>query len=124
MKQQEFTKPVAYQFQRTSSAIKVYEYIKRCIQDGVAFNANNIYSSVIDQALFLLHKEIKIPIITKTEKTARLLTISYNFQEVYSVNNIPKRSARVICYWDLNSKEIPHDYEIALTILRKNENHK
>jgi hypothetical protein len=124
MKQQEPAKPIAYQFQRTGNAAKVLEYIKRCIQDGVAFDANNIYSSVVDQALFLLHKEQKIPIITKTEKTTRLLMATNNFQEVYTVNNIPDKLVRVICYWDLNPKEIPQIYEIALTISRKNENHK
>jgi hypothetical protein len=38
------------------------------------------------------------------------------------VDNIPEKLVQVICYWDLNPKEIPKNIDVALTILRKNEN--
>jgi len=112
-------KPVAYQFTRTSNAFKVYEYIKRCITDEVAFNASNIYPSVIDQALSYFYQEYQIPIITRTESMMRGLLLTHNDLRVYDYKNIPERFTRVICYWDLNSKLIPKKYEIALVIIKK-----
>lgn len=120
LKRQEATKPQAYQFKQTNSAAKVYGYMKRCIQDEVIFDANNIYPSVVDQALTLLQKERRIPIITKTEKMARTLSLTYALQKVHTVDNIPLGSP-IICYWDLNPREIPKDHEIILIIRRKND---
>jgi hypothetical protein len=125
LKKQESTKPIAYSFQQTSTPSKVLEYIKRCIQDEVAFDASNIYPSVVDQALALLNKEKKFPIVTKSEKMARTLLLSLNFYRVYPIESLPENSNPVICYWDLNPRELPRGQEIALVIVRKkNENHK
>jgi hypothetical protein len=119
-KQEQANKPVAYSFNRTSSPVKVLEYIKRCIQDGVSFDASNIYSTVVDQALARLYSESRIPIVTRTEKMMHVLSMTHHLQKVYTVDNIPAKALRVVCYWDLNPKDIPKNVEIALAIKRRN----
>jgi hypothetical protein len=119
-KQEQENKPVTYSFNRTSSPVKVLEYLKRCLQDGVSFDASNIYPSVVDQALARFYTEIRIPIVTKTEKMMRVLSLTHNLQKVYSVNNIPSKVLRVICYWDLNPKNLPKNIEVAVQIKRRN----
>jgi hypothetical protein len=121
-KQAVANKPVAYSFKQTSSPAKVVEYIKRCLDDGVAFDASNIYSSVVDQALARLYPEWRIPIITKSEKMMQVLVMAHHMQKVYTVDNIPVKVLRAICYWDLNPKEFPSNVEVALSIRRNNGN--
>ena len=119
-KQEQLNKPVTYIFNRTSSPVKVLEYLKRCLQDGVSFDANNIYATVVDQALAKLYSERKIPVVTKTEKMMRVLSMTHRLQRVYTVDTIPGKVLQVICYWDLNPKDLPKNVEVALTIKRKN----
>ena len=114
-------KPEAYRFKQTNSPAKVFEYIKICMEDNVAFDANNIYSSTIDQALSKLQKEIRIPIITKSEKSVRMLNLSAGLKKVYTLEALPEDILRAVCYWDLNVKDIPKNIEVALTILRKSD---
>ena len=114
-------RPMAYQFKKTSRVSLVYEYIKKCIEDDVNLDASNLYPSVVDQALLKLHQDKKIPIITKTEKTVRVLSMASNMKNVYTVDAIPADVIRAICYWDLDPKEIPKHIEIALTIIRKSD---
>ena len=124
-KQEQALRPVAYCFNKTNNPVKVLEYIKRCIQDGVStFDASNIYTSVVDQALARLYTERKIPVVTKTEKMMRVLSMTYNLQKVYTVDNIPAKVLQVVCYWDLNPKDIPKNIEIAIRIKRQNVNDK
>lgn len=118
--QEQALRPVAYCFNKTNSPVKVLEYLKICIQDRVAFNSSNIYSSVLDQALAKLYSERKIPVVTRTEKMMRVLSITHNLQRVYSVNDIPDKVIRVICYWDLNPKALPKNIDVALAITRAN----
>ena len=118
--QEQALRPVAYCFNKTNSPIKVLEYLKICIKDRVAFNSSNIYSSVLDQALAKLYSETKIPVVTRTEKMMRVLNLTHNLQKVYSVNYIPEKVLRVICYWDLNPKSLPKNIDVALAVTRTN----
>jgi hypothetical protein len=111
-------KPTAYSFKKTNRVGLVYEYIKKCIEDDVALEASNLYPSVLDQALLKHQENYRIPIITKSEKTLRVLSMSSQIKRIYTVDSIPKDVIRVICYWDLNPKEIPVQIEVALTIIR------
>jgi len=111
-------KPMAYRFKKTNRVGLVYEYIKKCIEDDVALEASNLYPSVLDQALLKHQENYRIPIITKSEKTLRVLSMSSQIKRIYTVDSIPKDVIRVICYWDLNPKEIPVQIEVALAIIR------
>jgi len=113
-------KPVAYKFKPTSSPVKVFDYLKICMEDAVSLDASNIYPSTIDRALLLLQTEIKIPVITKLEKSMRVLRLS-GLKKVHTIDSLPEGILRAVCYWDLNAKEIPKDVEIALIIQRNNE---
>jgi len=119
LKKQDVIKPIAYKFRHSNNPDRVCDYMKKCIQDEVTFDASGIYPAVIDQAMVRLNKTTKIPIITKTEKMMRQLMLAFNLRQVYTVNSIPEGIIRAICYYDLDPKEFPKKIEIALVILRR-----
>ena len=112
-------KPVAYIFKPSRSPDQVYKYLKICMENDVSLDANNLYQSTVDQALAKLQKDIKIPIITKSEKMMLVLSLS-NLKKVYTIKDIPEDVIRVVCYWDLNPKEIPRRIDVALAIHQDN----
>jgi hypothetical protein len=115
------TKPMAYSFKKTSSPVRVCDYMKKCIEDKVGFSANNIYPSVIDSALSLLVKEIKIPVITKNEKSMRALNM-IGVRKVYTPILASQEGVeRAICYWDQDPQFIISDIDIALVIYKNRD---
>lgn len=114
-------KPIAYKFKATNNTKQVYAYLKKCIQDGVSFDTNNIYLSILDIALCTFSKEENILIITGTEKCKRMLTMSNNLALIEIIDRIPERIKQGICYWDLDPKKIPSTINIILAIQRKHE---
>jgi hypothetical protein len=110
-------KPTPVIFKKTNSAVKILGYLKTCIKSNLIIDINNLYPSTVDQALFLLQEEIKIPIITKTERMMRVLSLS-NLKKVYTIDALPGNIIRAVCYWDLDPGQIPERIEVALTLLR------
>ena len=115
-------KPTAYRFQFTNSLLRVCDYMKRCIVDEVMFDSSNINYNILDSALIRLTKEINehspIAIVTASESNARILSITWGFKKIYSVNAVPDTASSVICYWDLDRNKIPSHLHVILTILR------
>jgi hypothetical protein len=114
-------KPTAYRFEPTNSIRRTCDYLKRCIVDEVMFDASNILLPLLDSALVKLCQEFQssISIITKSEASARILSITKGFKRVYSVDNIPNTANTVICYWDLDRRKIPEDLHVILVLLRE-----
>jgi hypothetical protein len=85
------------------------------------FDASNILLPLLDSALVKLCQEFQssISIITKSEASARILSITKGFKRVYSVDNIPNTANTVICYWDLDRRKIPEDLHVILVLLRE-----
>ena len=83
--------PCAYRFKPSRSMTRVLAYMKRCIDDGVMFDATGIKETTLDSAVIALSKELKIPIITGSGRAAKLLSIIYGHNEVFPIESIPKK---------------------------------
>jgi len=110
-------KPIAYKFKSTNSIRKVRAYIEKCIYDGVSFDTDGIYPSLVDKVLSEILREGRASIIVKTEKDKRLLSILLNIRRIHLVTNIPSNVENVICYCGVTRKDIPTHINILTTIL-------
>jgi hypothetical protein len=90
--------------------------MRRCIADKVSFDASNISTAILDPALIKISKEFSAPLVTGSDDTARILSITHN-SRVYSIKNLPQTMEEVICYWDIETK--PKNVFIILTVIRK-----
>lgn len=117
----EVIKPIAYKFKSTNSLIKVKAYIDKCIQDGVSFDTDGIYLSLVDKALSELIKGRRVAVIVRTEKEKRLLSLVFNIKRVYTVDNIPDNVENAVCYCGVIRKEISPHINVLTTLLRKQQ---
>jgi hypothetical protein len=111
--------PIAYCFKSTNSVLKTFAYMKKCIQDSVMFQADNIQESVLHQALIKLSRMKNVPIITESKEIAQRLSIAYSYDRIYSVKDIPRKYGWAIYYWDINNERVPETE--TFLVIRKNK---
>ena len=111
-------KPKMYNFRPTNSAIRVGDYMKKCIEEGVMLNASNITSAILDSAVIRLSKEYKVPIIVESKSDARILIIGHDYKYIYSKDEIPNFAHTVICYSERKPIPLPPHLTVMLTILK------
>lgn len=109
-------KPTAYRFRASNNVSRVCDYLKKCIQDKVAFDSSNINTAILDPALIKLSKDSGYPIIVGSETREKAIKMTYGVKRVYSLKTIPN-IAHVICYYDLEKKQIP-GLTVVLKIIR------
>jgi uncharacterized protein YehS (DUF1456 family) len=85
-------KPIAYRFKSTSSLNKLCSYLKKCIEDGVIFDAKDVQSGILDAAIVRIGKETNTPILVDSDKIARSLSIAHSYKMVYSLEKEQKFS--------------------------------
>jgi hypothetical protein len=91
-------KPIAYRFQESTSIVQVKDYMVKCITESVAFDSGNISPSVLEPALIQLSREYKVPIITTNDVEAKVLSMTYKYNRIFSPEKIPENVRDVICY--------------------------
>jgi hypothetical protein len=85
--------------------------------DGVAFDAYNINSAILDGALIRASKISGCPIVVGSDTLEKALRMTYGTRKIYSPKTIPSSVYRVICYHDLDKKDIDGK-EVVLKIIR------
>jgi len=107
-----------FHFPTTQNYKKVLKYLNYCIAKKGIFLADNIPLGVIDTAIVDLSRDSQIPIITKTESEAEILSISMSYYHVYPLTDLPEKIAgsRVICC-DFPASLLPNYLRPLLVIL-------
>jgi hypothetical protein len=107
-----------FHFSATGNPKKVLKYLNYCIAKRGIFLADNIPLGVIDTALVDLSRDSQIPIITKDESEAEILSITMSYYHVYPLSEIPEKiaGARVICC-DFPASLLPKHLKPLLVIL-------
>lgn len=86
------------------------------------FDSSNINMAILDPALIKLSKDLGYPIIVGSEVLEKVLRMTYSTRKVFSLRTVPNVS-HVICYLDLDKKDI-EGKEVVLKIIRNsNGNH-
>ena len=85
-------KPIAYRFKSTSSVNKLCSYLKKCIEDGVIFDAKDVPNGILDAAVVRIGKETNTPVLVDSDKTARSLSIAHSYKMVFSLDKDQKFS--------------------------------
>lgn len=107
-------KPVAYRFKSSTNAATVYNYMVKCIEDQVLFEANNVSENVLEEAAIRISKNYNIPIITTTKRMT-LMRITHSYREIYTPDILPLKHRNVLCLWDVPSKK---EWKPILKIIR------
>lgn len=82
-------KPLAYSFRSSQSVDRIYQYMKKCVKDGVIFDASNMANSVVESAAVALSKTFDVPIIVASKKDENVFSIVYNYQSVFPADAVP-----------------------------------
>lgn len=107
-----------YNFRPSNSAIRVGDYMKKCIKDRVIFNGSNIASAILDSAIIRLSKEYKVPVIVGAKDEAQILIIGHDYKYIYSVDSIPSFAHEVICYSNRKPLPLPSYLAVLLNVLK------
>jgi len=83
-------RPIAYRFKPTSSVNKLCLCLKKCIEDGVIFDAIDIQNGILDAAVVRIGKETNTPILVDSENVARSLSIAHSYKMVFSLDKDQK----------------------------------
>lgn len=79
-----------YHFPSTGSCHKVLKYLKYCKNRNGIFIADNIPERILISSVINFSKMFRSPIIVVAEREARILSLSYSYNNIYSFNNQPK----------------------------------
>lgn len=92
-------RPIAYKFKHSANSNTVYNYMKKCIEDKVLFEAGNISEDILEKMSVKISKNYKVPILT-SKKRMNLMKIIYNYKEIYNIDNFPSKYRNILCLWD------------------------
>jgi hypothetical protein len=109
-------KPEVYRFRRSNSIIKVAEYMLKCMIDGVAFDASDVNSTILDSALIRVSKATGYSILVASDVLEKVLRMTYGYKEIYSPKTIPSYVYHVICLGYYSKKEMAGK-EVMLNVL-------
>lgn len=107
-------KPLAYRFKFSTNAATVYNYMVKCIEDQVLFEAHNISENILEEASVRISKNYSIPIITTTKRMT-LMRIAHSYREIYTADMLPSKYRNVMCLWDVSTKK---EWKAILRIIR------
>ena len=112
-----YVKPIAYRFRYTNSVTQLCNYMKQCIKDEVRLDVSEFNSAILDAALIKTSVELKLPVITETDRTAKILSITYGAPKVYSIDRIPENVKYVIYHWEIIKHSEAHHLIPVLSFL-------
>lgn len=104
------------QFPATTSTSKAVKFINYCIRERKNLKAPNTPTHVLESAIIKVSQLNNVPIIVSSKDAARVLSLVYSHQNIFSPENLPKEGSWVICY----NCALPLNLNCYVSIFSKN----
>jgi len=110
---------MAYRFKASGSMSRVLSYMKKCMEDGMVLDADEIPESALDAAVVKLSKESDVPIIVTSQVDAHLLSISQSHRRVFMFDDLPKKFPYAIYYINIDDAQSLADPKPLLVVRKR-----
>lgn len=92
--------------------------MQSCINHNYILDVSEITNEeIFNKGLIMISRRLWTPIVTGKEKTANLLKVMYNYEDIYFVDKLPEKYVEILAYPDLDTSK--YDRLKPLLIIKK-----